>query len=969
MINDKSEFDGKLYFLVERLKQPYSEEGVIICTDEEGIRYACLENLWYENNAVAFAPTVTQNFFEAKVNSHSSPTEKIALFRSLFRGREDVYAKRYYNLKSENSGYVPACKNEWVSGVCDKKTYSCGRCPNRSFFPLTDNIVYKHLEGKDEYARDVIGIYPILEDDMTFFVAVDFDGDNWKQDISAFRVICTEYDVSVAVERSRSGNGAHAWFFFNDPVTASSARKLGSGLLTRAMDKRHEIKFKSYDRLFPNQDSLPNGGFGNLIALPLQGHARKNGNSLFVDEHFNIYPDQWRYLSSITKISETELEKLIAVICSRDELGELAASGEEKPWTTQKQAVLTESDFPARVEVTLANGIYIKKDGVSQKALNKMKRLGAFKNPDFFKSQAMRLPTYNKKRIIDATWETSEYLCIPRGCLDYLKELLTQIGVSFQLNDERCRGRSINVEFLGELREEQNMAAFALLGYENGVLSATTAFGKTVIGAYLIAKRKINTLILVHSSALLSQWEMALGQFLNVNEVLPEQPKKRGRKKERSIIGQIGSGKNTLRGIVDVAIMQSLFSGDEVKELVQDYGMVICDECHHVPADSFERILAAIKAKYVYGLTATPQRQDGHHPVIFMQCGPIRYRVDAKEQADKRDFAHHIIPKITRMRIPGDDIQIQDVYTKICESDARNIDIVKDVLSALQEGRTPLILTERKEHAESLALMLSNSCPSVFLLVGSDSQKRKREKLEALKTFPKDAPLVIVATGKYIGEGFDEPRLDTLFLAMPFSWKGTLAQYAGRLHRSFTGKREVRIYDYVDIHVKMLERMYHKRLRGYAELGYQVKGSYNDEKTDIIFDCKSYISAFSKDISQLSNKALIICPFIKRAKVIELLKLIGEPLADKAEITIITRPPEEYKLTEQSVTAELIKLLEESGVKIITKSNTYQKYAVIDQKIVWYGNISFLSFGNLEESTIRFENPDIAGELIDAANE
>jgi superfamily II DNA or RNA helicase len=963
---EKARIGGKDYHEVERLKQPLTDEIIVICIDEDGTRYACPVSRWDEYSA----PDTALSFSDAKVNNHSATSEKIKLFRSLFRGREDVYAKRYYNFKSRSGKYALACKNEWASGVCDKKAYHCGRCPNHDFLPLTDELIYKHLEGKDEYCRDVIGVYPMLEDETTYFLAVDLDGDNWRQDIKSFRAACSEFEIEAAVERSRSGNGAHVWFFFDKPVPSVTARKFGSGLLTRAMDKRHEIKFKSYDRMFPSQDTMPKGGFGNLIALPLQGRARKNGNSLFIDDDFVPFADQWGFLSHVCSITSEQLDKWISVICSHGELGELAKTGEDKPWETPKPIMLMRDDFPNTIDITLANGVYIKKDGISQKALNKIKRLGAFKNPDFYKSQAMRLSTYDKPRIIDTSWETEDYLRIPRGCLDDLRNLLSDSGVLVCINDERNTGRGIDVAFQGALRDEQPTAATAMLKHENGVLSATTAFGKTVVGAYLIAERKINALVLVHSSALLSQWKKALEQFLNINETLPEPTKKHGRKKAQTLIGQLGSGKNNLSGIVDIAIMQSLFDGDEVKELVRNYGMVICDECHHVPAVNFERILAAVDAKYVYGLTATPLRPDGHQPIIFMQCGAIRYRVDAIAQAAKSGFDHYIIPRFMATRIPEDsNLTIQEIYATLVNNSIRNGAIIKDVSSAVIEGRTPLILTERKGHAVVLANLLAGSCSNIVLLVGSDSQKQKREKLDALKRIPVTEPLVVVATGKYIGEGFDEPRLDTLFLAMPIAWKGTLAQYAGRLHRSFDGKIEVRVYDYVDVHVRVLERMYQKRLHGYAELGYQAKVGIGDEKAGIIFDGKNFFTPFSHDISEIAREAFIISPSMKRARVAGMLNLLAEPLTRKAEVIIVTRPPGDYKLSDQPKIAALISELEEAGITVITKSSIHQKYAVLDKTIVWYGSINLLAFGHSEESIMRFENYDIAGEIIDASNQ
>lgn len=952
-------FDDCRYTFEESLSMLGSEGEMVICQREDGTRFACPREIWEAHSATVPA------FSNASVTNRSSSEEKILLFRSLFRGREDMFAKRWHNLRTGQSGYSPACRNEWAADLCNKKVVSCGNCPNRDLLPITDEVIYRHLEGRDEHARDVVGLYPMLQDETTCILAIDFDGEGWQEDILAFCAACLEYGLSPAEERSRSGNGGHAWFFFSEPVSAVTARKLGSGLLSRAMERRATLKMKSYDRLFPNQDTLPKGGFGNLIALPLQGKARRAGNSVFVDEQFEPWLDQWAFLSCMEKLNAEQLDSLVHTVCRGGELGELANSGEDdKPWDHPQPVKIALTDFPKKVELTLADGIYINKNGVSNAALNKMKRLAAFRNPDFYKAQAMRLPTYNKPRVIDTSVDLSDYLKIPRGCLNALTEMLPEYDIS----DERNLGRSIDVSFDGELHDEQSLAAAAMLAHETGVLSATTAFGKTVVGAYLIGAIKVNTLILVHSSALLTQWKKALEQFLFINEPLAELPPKRGRRRMRSVIGLLGSGKNTLNGIVDIAIMQSMTDGDEVKALVRDYGLVIIDECHHVPAVSFERVLSSVNAKYVYGLTATPMRADGHQPIIFMQCGPVRYRVDAKTQAAKRDFDHFILPRFAPTRIPdAAGLAIQEIYAKLITDDMRNRLIVKDVISALDEGRSPLILTERKEHAEVLAALLINTCPHVLLLTGSDGQKQKREKLEELKTISPDERLIVVATGKYIGEGFDEPRLDTLFLAMPIAWKGTLAQYAGRLHRDFDGKREVRIYDYVDIHVRVLEKMYQKRLRGYAELGYQAKADSDSGKMSVIFDNQTFYAPFAADIAEIGHDALIISPFIRKARVASVMKLLVVPRKQNVKITIITRPPEAYKLEQQPGIVQLVDMMQSEGITVITRGGIHQKYAVFDKTVVWYGSINFLSFGNSEESIMRFENSTIAGELLDAA--
>ncbi len=956
-MNQKSIINGRKYTFLKQLPSLDDSGIFVVCADDCGKEYICPEDLWRDGVIAAEQ--------HAPIHSQSSAQEKITFFLSMFKGREGIYARRYYSAKSGKSGYTPVCKNEWAVGLCDKRTHRCPECPNREFLPLSHEAVRAHLLGRDRYCRDVAAVYPMLEDHTTWLLAVDFDKENWKPDVAAFCKTCEDVGLTPAVERSRSGNGAHIWFFFSEPIPAADARRLGSGLLTYTMADRHEISFSSYDRLFPSQDYIPSGGFGNLIALPFQGQAQKNGNSLFVDSRFMPYTDQWAYLSSLPKISPDQLDACVKRLCRDGDLGELAADEKHEPWTRRShQKRLNKGDFPLQAKLVISNLIYVNKQGYSQAALNAVKRMAAFPNPEFRAKQAMRLPVYGTPRVLDCGYEDDAYIGIPRGCRDLLFELLEQYEVPFTLEDKRCMGRSIHVAFHGTLRQEQEPAAAALLSEEMGVLSATTAFGKTVIGAYLIGQRKVNTLILVHSSALLEQWKSALEQFLNISEELPEQPKKRGRKKKQHLIGQIGSGKNTRSGIVDIAIMQSLFEGDEkaVKSFVADYGMVMVDECHHVAAFTFESILKTVEAKYVYGLSATPARKDGHHPIIFMQCGPIRYLVDAKSQAEKRAFLHYVFPRFTNTRLP-DANGIQELYTGIAENESRNRLLVEDTLRLIQEGRTPILLTERKEHAAKLAAQLEKHIKNVFLLIGSDKQREKQEKLTALQLVPTDEAVVVVATGKYVGEGFDSPRLDTLLLAMPISWKGTLAQYAGRLHRNYEGKEEVRIYDYVDIHVPALERMYHKRLKGYTELGYQVRFGGKEDTSGAIYDGYAAMEPFEKDLVNAGKSVVLISPFLQKGRAAKLLPVIRQLTASGVAVHIHTRSPESYDAEHQKNICDTISSLEAAGAEVVVHSNLQQRYAVIDAQVAWYGNVDFLAFGKKDTNILRFVNADIAGEL------
>ena len=688
----------------------------------------------------------------SNINSKSDVVEKVRLFMSLFKGRDDVYAIRWNSKKKESSGYSPCCHNEWKQGVCVKPKGKCVDCRQKSYAPFDEKVVEDHLRGKI-----VAGIYPMLIDETCWFLAIDLDEGEWRKDVTALREVSAEFSIPLAVERSRSGNGAHAWFFFEKSVPATIARKFGTSLLTCTMSKRHEITFKSYDRFFPNQDTMPTGGLGNLIALPLQKEARTAQNSEFINETFEPYADQWAFLGAIQRLSEDDVNLLTATLCQGNELGVLKVDEEDvpKPWETTK-VKLRKTDFPRSIEIVKANMLFIPKTGISQRALNRIKRLAAFKNPEFYKKQAMRLPTYGESRIICCADDTAEYLCLPRGCEEELRRVLSELGLSVNWEDKTNWGKKINVEFKGSLRDEQPQSLDKMLEHDSGVLSGTTAFGKTVVAIRLIAERKVNTLIIVDRASLIAQWKKRLLEFLTINEALPKQEpeqKRRGRNKEISIIGQVGQGKVELGGVIDIALMQSLNKMGDVRECVKNYGMVIVDECHHVASISFETILKTVTAKYVYGLTATPTRKDGRHPIIFMQCGPVRYRDDARRQAEKRPFEHYVIPRFTSMRPPLDkeekEVSIQSHYADMVVNELRNQLIVDDVVKSHEEGRNCLVLTDRTAHLDFLAVKLAERIPGVITLTGRMGAKESGEILKRLADMPADKQLTLIATGKY----------------------------------------------------------------------------------------------------------------------------------------------------------------------------------------------------------------------------
>ena len=737
----------------------------------------------------------------------------------MFRGREEVFPRRWENPKSGKSGYSPVCRNEWVRGVCGKPQVKCGECPNQAFVPFGDDIIRSHLTGKTAgNAVDfTAGVYPLLADETCWFLAADFDKSSWKRDVAAFRDTARAKGVPVAIERSRSGNGAHAWVFFEEPVAAGEARRLGALLVTATMDRCPDIGFDSYDRFFPSQDTLPAGGFGNLIALPFQSRPRENGNSVFVDDDFRPHEDQWAYLSTIHRLSQSEMLLIVSEAAAAGQIFgvQLPPTDEDnEPWTAlpsrRNKEPPIEGPLPKSVEVVLGNQIYIDRSQLPPGLVNRIARLAAFQNPEFYAAQAMRLPTFGKPRVISCAELFSKHVALPRGCLDGLMDLLDSVGVAAELRDERQQGQLLPARFLGELTSEQSEAAAALLKHETGVLAAATAFGKTVVAVKMIAARERSTLVLVHRRQLLDQWVARLQSFLDIPP---------------GGLGIVHGGKKKPTGVIDVALMQSVVRRGVVSDLVADYGHVVVDECHHLSAVGFEAIARAAKAKYVLGLSATLTRKDGHHPIIFMQCGPVRYRVDARKQAASRPFEHKVIFRRTEFQLPrrrpDEQPAIQDLYAKLAQDPARNDLIFDDILSALEDGRSPVVITERKDHLDMLAGRLSKFAKNVVVLRGGMGARRSRATSAALEEISDTEERVLVATGRYLGEGFDDARLDTLFLTMPISWRGTLSQYAGRLHRRHASKRDVVIYDYVDENEPMLMKMATRREAGYRSLGYR----------------------------------------------------------------------------------------------------------------------------------------------------
>jgi superfamily II DNA or RNA helicase len=913
--------------------------------------------------------------------------EQAIQFYSYFRGRKDVYVKR-----NAKKGYYTQCNNFWITGVCPKKSgenVKCQNCPARDYKELKIPIILEHLKGTKEDCSDVIGLYPLFPDGTCWFLVFDFDNHDeeaapskdWEQEVDALRKICLSVGIDALVERSRSGRGAHVWIFFCEAIQATKVRRFGEALLAKGAESVSLKSFRYYDRMMPMQDSLPEGKLGNLIALPLQGQALRKGNSTFVDEYWRPYRDQWNKLLHTRKLSEAEVDVYVKSWCPEDNTMQMFQSDkvDEKEESNlllfginSKPSVryFKNEDATGTVKIILADGIYIDKRNLKPRLQNTIRRLAAYSNPQFFQNLALGFSTRETPRIVYDGYDEGNYIVLPRGCFEELKRDLTDAEIPYDIVDKRQAGRAIDVSFNGGLYPEQKVAADRLLSYDMGMLAAATAFGKTVVGANLIGRRKVNTLVLVHTVEIMNNWVRDLNQFLTINEELPTYTTPKGRVKQRdSVIGTFSSQKRATTGIIDIAMIGSLGKDDDINPMVRDYGMIIVDECHHAAAATFENVLRASAAKYVYGMSATVKRGDKQERKLLMQLGPIRYRYTAKERAIKQGIGHYVYPRFTRMidLSPSDDRHISELYRLIVDNEQRNMQIVADAVDCVKKGRTPVVMTKYREHAEMLYALLQGMADHVFLLQGGKSMKARAELREKMSDVSRDESMIMVATGQYIGEGFNYPRLDTMLLAMPISFEGNVEQYAGRLNRDYEGKKDVIIFDYIDQHIPVLERMYHRRLRTYKKIGFEVCSEVMDkqEVSNSIFDSIGYWEVFEKDVLSANKSIVISSPFLSSRKV-EWLVEQSETLQKRGvTIKVFSLSPEAYPEDGREHHRELLERIATAGICVKTQNHCYERYAVIDQSLVWYGSMNLLSRGKEEDSLMRIISPEIAAELLE----
>lgn len=923
--------------------------------------------------------------------------EKAVQFFSMFWGRTDVYSKRYVNKRTGAAGYFPQCENFW-SECCPKRfgqKTRCMDCEHRKWRKLGRKQILQHLRGSAPDGTDVIGVYPLFPDDTCRFLVFDFDNhekgaeqndfangdDQWKNEVDALRRICEQNGIDALVERSRSGRGAHLWIFFEKPVKASFARHFGDALLGKGAESVNLTSFRYYDRMLPAQDHLPEGGLGNLIALPLQGMAIKEGNSAFVDAQWKPYPDQWEILQSKTKYSQAFLASCIkqwepggeADTDAGDSTGAERSATAEKPWNRSRK--FHREDAAGAMRLTLADGIYIEEQNLQPRIQNQIRRLAAFGNPNFYKNQALGLSNYDQPRLIYMGNEEDGYLRIPRGLKDELLDRCRAAEIPVVLTDLRSGGRRIDVSFSGTLKEEQQKAADAMLQFETGILSAATAFGKTVVCANLIAARKVSTLILLQASALIEQWEKALNRFLVIHEEPPQYETPSGRiKKRKSVIGRIQGAHDSSTGIIDIAMAGSLCKKGEFHPRLKDYGLVILDECHHGASSTLVHVLQEVRAKYVYGVTATPVRGDRLEKVNEMLLGPIRYQYTAKDRAKDQGIAHLVYPRFTRAVTPyaqKERLHPNEAYAIVRDNPVRDALIVSDVKRCIAQGRTPVVLSKFKDHSKKLYEALQSCAQHVFLLTGVNSPKEHRHILEQMAQVPKEESLILVATGQLIGEGFDYPRLDTLMMATPVSGKGVVEQYAGRLNRDYAGKTEVIIYDYVDMHIPELDKMYGKRLRAYKKIGYEICAAVDQTDADVreqrnaIYDFETYADVFAEDLLNAKREIILSSPAISGKKVEEMITLLEKPQNCGIRVIVVTWDPDAYGYGDSGYWMALHEKMRQAGFVVHLADGHCEHFAVIDEEIIWYGSLNFLAKADIEDNLMRIASKEIAAELME----
>ncbi|WP_442911585.1 TOTE conflict system archaeo-eukaryotic primase domain-containing protein [Lachnoanaerobaculum sp. Marseille-Q4761] len=760
------------------------------------------------------------------------------------------------------------------------------------------------------------------------------------------------------------------WIFFKKPILASLARNFGYLLLDRGQSLINMKSFQYYDRMYPCQDRV--NSIGNLIALPLQGRALKNGNSAFVDSNWNAYPDQWDILLNHTM--KLSMEEIVAFMKKwkaeiTEATGVVTDDMECRPKPWKKKQVFNKSDVVGKMHIILGDGVYVDALNLMPRIQNQIRSLAAFDNPIFYKNRRLGYSNYYNFSSVYMGKDIDGYIRIPRGLREQLINNCKEACIEYEISDQREMGRPIRVFFNGDLRTEQDLAANRMLQHDHGVLSATTAFGKTVVCSYLISQRKVSTLILLHSKDLIEQWVEELNKFLIIKEKPPIYKTKTGREKRRdSVIGVLTGNKNTITGIVDVAMIGSMYSKGKFNDFINSYGLVIMDECHHCGSNTSIEVMERVNSRYVYGVSATPKRGDNLEKIVYMLLGPIRHSYTAKERAKEQGIGYYVYPRFTRVIDTNETRNdISAAYNLISNNKLRNEMIVNDTRQVIADGRTPLILTRYKEQAKNLFDILSGAADYVFLLYGDNSDRENSEIRKKLKEVLCEKSIILIATGQKIGEGFDFPRLDTLMLAAPVSFDGRLEQYVGRLHRDYEGKKYVVVYDYIDAHLKVFEKMYSKRLRTYKRLGYSLISNTTLDKqvANAIYDSGNYIDIFEQDIVEAEKRIIISSPNIVQERIDRIIYITKQQVEAGCKIIVITIDPEKMSFGSINDYHEMINQMKVSGIQVVIKDEVDEHFAVIDEELVWHGGMNLLGKEDVWDNLIRIKSAVVAEELLE----
>ena len=724
---------------------------------------------------------------------------QINIFHAFFRGREDVFAVRWE--KSGKSGYMPSYQYDlyhYRSHKMNGGTFA--NYPHKTYLPLTDYEIQKHLSGIQQ-----IGVYPLLQDNSSWFLVADFDKQNWKEEAVAFLNSCKERNIPAYLERSRSGNGGHIWIFFDRPYPAIRSRKIFISILEQSRAFSMFDKSSSFDRLFPNQDFLSGKGLGNLIALPFFKHAMENGNSCFVNpETFEPYSDQWQFLNKIERVSIEVLNKLFQEVSTTQNLpiNYVASYGRPKSQN-------------GKISITLQQNIRIQREGLTTTLINFLKEELNFANSEFFIKKKLGKNTFGTERYFKLVEETENEIIIPRGFIGKLLRFCKEQNLDFDFQDKRKLKGEVSFSFNAILRNHQNKVIEAISKKDFGVIVAPPGSGKTIMGLKIITDKNQPALIVVHRKQLLEQWQERIQAFLGI-------PKHE--------IGIIGQGKTKIGKQITIATIQSL--PKQIEQIHNQFGTILVDECHHIPAETFRNTIEKLESFYLYGLTATPFRKYNDDKLIFAFLGEIISEISSNEI---ENFKHaEIIVRNTNLDVPfNSTIDNFETLSKILIHDSeRNKLIIKDIEIELSRGKRIAIITERKEHIDTLYLFLKQSY-EVITLSGDDSDNNKKSKWQALH---QGNFQILITTGQYFGEGSDLSNISSLFLVYPFSFKGKLIQYIGRVQRSEINPI---IYDYRDIKIDYLNKLFLKRNTYYRQIARHA--SLFDEPTELIPERQSLV--------------------------------------------------------------------------------------------------------------------------------